>query len=232
MTLGDWVNVVTVCYNAENSIERTINSVHSQTYSNINYILVDGASSDKTMEVVEKCRHRIDSVISEVDRGIYDAMNKGLNISKPGWVVFMNAGDEFSDPDVISEVIEHLERLPDVSLVYGDKLVNGEVVQAWPLNYLKKGIIMACHQSMFFKVCDLRYDTSMKIYSDYDFVCQYLSKNHTRPSYFPRVMSNYEGGGVSSFITFQKRLDKYRAVFRHFGCIGLIRAFAYKISEV
>ena len=117
------ISIITVCYNAEKEIERTIRSVLSQTYQDLEYIVVDGASKDKTVEVaqkvVEEYPHRDVTIISEPDKGIYDAMNKGIKAAKGEWVNMMNAGDFFVDKDVLLKVFE--KPLPEnIAFVYSD----------------------------------------------------------------------------------------------------------------
>ena len=98
------ISIVTVCYNAVAVIEKTIQSVLSQTYRNIEYIVIDGASTDGTIDVLKKYQTKISCFISEPDEGIYDAMNKGLKIATGEWICFMNAGDFFYDTEVLNSM--------------------------------------------------------------------------------------------------------------------------------
>ena len=91
------LTIITIVYNNVRDVERTINSVLNQTYQNIEYIIIDGQSTDGTLAVIEKYRSKISKIISERDKGIYDAMNKGLAMATGDYVLFMNSGDELYD---------------------------------------------------------------------------------------------------------------------------------------
>lgn len=108
-----------MCYNAVAGIERTILSVVNQTYKNIEYIVIDGGSTDGTLEIIEKYRDRIDYFVSEPDNGIYDAMNKGIKVATGEWINFMNAGDEFVSLSTIGELINEI---CDAKIIYGNIL--------------------------------------------------------------------------------------------------------------
>ena len=114
------ISVITVCYNAEKEIEKTIKSVLKQTYMDYEYIFIDGKSKDNTLEVInryipefEKKGIRI-KLVSEEDQGIYDAMNKGVKHASGEWINFMNAGDCFHDEYVLEKIAEHLSEEDDV----------------------------------------------------------------------------------------------------------------------
>ena len=98
------ISVITVCYNSENTIEQTIQSVISQKYSEIEYIIVDGGSSDNTLSIIEKYKSKIDFLISEKDNGIYDAINKGINYSSGEIVGFLHADDIFKNSNVLNNI--------------------------------------------------------------------------------------------------------------------------------
>lgn len=225
------ITVVTVVYNDAANLENTIKSVVFQDYGNVEYIIIDGGSTDGTLDILKKYEHAIDYWVSEPDDGIYDAMNKGIDLATGQWINFMNSGDEFAYLDVISGIDFSL--FSEVSLIYGDKIQNGSIVRALPLTNIKLGIIHACHQSMFFRINiepyrSLRYNCSYPIYADYDFVAKYYNKSLDF-KYVDRPIAVFKGGGVSSFITRQKRKDKLLAVIENFGYPPLFKIVLNKI---
>ena len=100
------ISVVTVSYNAVDTIERTILSVLNQTYSDIEYIIIDGGSTDGTVDLIKKYADKITYWVSEPDQGIYDAMNKGIDVATGEWINFMNSGDSFYRQDVLSSLFD------------------------------------------------------------------------------------------------------------------------------
>ena len=101
------ISIITVVFNGEKYLEETIQSVINQTYSNVEYIIIDGGSSDGTLDIIKKYEERIDYWVSEKDRGIYDAMNKGIDVASGKWLNFMNGGDEFYDNKVIENIFKN-----------------------------------------------------------------------------------------------------------------------------
>lgn len=101
------ISIITVSYNSQNVIEKTILSVLGQTYKNIEYIIIDGGSTDKTTHIINKYINKIDYFISEPDKGIYDAMNKGIQVATGEWINFMNTGDCFSSNTVLDEIFKN-----------------------------------------------------------------------------------------------------------------------------
>lgn len=114
------ISIVTVCYNSAETIEDTIQSVLAQHYPAIEYIVVDGASKDNTLDIVSKYSDRISTVISEPDKGIYDAMNKGIALATGDYVGILNSDDVFADADVIVRLVEHLRQHPMLDASYAD----------------------------------------------------------------------------------------------------------------
>lgn len=114
------ISVVTVTFNAVDVIEKTLLSVLGQRYENLEYLIIDGASSDGTMAVVDRYRDRIDYISSEPDRGLYDAMNKGAAAATGDYVIMMNADDVFADDRVVADVAAFLGEHPDCDVVFGD----------------------------------------------------------------------------------------------------------------
>ena len=148
------ISIITVVYNDIDSIEKTISSVLSQTYTNIEYIVIDGNSTDGTVEIINKYDNQISYWISEDDKGIYDAMNKGILNVNGEWINFMNSGDFFYDNDVISKIFTEEKDYENVSIIYGDhqirRLEHSEIFKALPLHLFWKCMPFS-HQSMFIK---------------------------------------------------------------------------------
>ena len=170
------VTIVTIVYNSCDSIEKTIQSVLSQDYSNIEYIVIDGGSTDGTKKIIERYSNRISKYVSEKDNGIFDAMNKGLLLAEGEYINFMNAGDYFVHSEVISLLCTKLNKGYD--LIYGDtiKIINtGEkYCKASPF-WVKKGIqVMGiCHQSIFVRVNlakSIMFDTNLNYSADYKMI--------------------------------------------------------------
>lgn len=117
-------SIITISYNAESTIQRTIESVLNQTYPHIEYIIVDGASTDRTMDIVNRYAGEISKIISEKDNGIYDAMNKGLAMATGDYVWFMNSGDSIYAPDTVELMVNQLQNnttIPDI--IYGETAI-------------------------------------------------------------------------------------------------------------
>ena len=200
------VTVITAVRNNKEGIRKTLESIFSQTYSNLEVIVIDGASTDGTMEVVREYADKIDYAVSEPDKGVYDAMNKGIAASHGDFVNFMNSGDTFHAPDVIEAMrLEEIEN-PN-TLVYGDTSVTyfDGTYRERPAEFFKtrmkfKGVGI-CHQTMFFPGQELRqrrYDLSYRIVADYALVYD-LWQSGTLFLYRPLIVADYEwGSGISS----------------------------------
>lgn len=200
-------SVITVSYNDVKGIESTIHSVLGQTYSSLEYIIIDGASSDGTKETAEKYKHIFTDknircrIVSEPDKGIYDAMNKGAALSSGQWLVFLNAGDSFADSNVLLNVSKYAKDSVDVlygSTIYQYKNLIKQEKPA-PINCLTQGMIF-CHQSALISATamkELKYDTQYRTAADYDFFlrCYMGGKKFEE---IPVVISRFEIGGEST----------------------------------
>ena len=113
------ISIITVCYNCKNDIEKTILSVINQTYPNIEYIIIDGASTDGTLNIINKYKDKISIIVSEPDKGIYDAMNKGINLASGEWINFMNAGDVFCEAETVNKVFKNND-FTNIDIIYGN----------------------------------------------------------------------------------------------------------------
>ena len=210
------VTVVTAVLNDAGHIEQTILSVISQTDIEIEYIIVDGGSKDGTLELIGKYKDKISLLISESDRGVYDAMNKGIKYSTGDFVYFLNSGDVLLNPSILSKI-----KFEDVNvrntIIYGNVVVAYGNIEALekPRPFFNskmkfKGIGI-CHQSMFFPgelIRNEKYDLSHKIAADYDLVYR-LWRKGTEFLYRDITIAKYDWGkGISS--NPYKLLDVYR----------------------
>ena len=145
------ISIITVVYNDENRIRKTIESVINQTYNNIEYIIVDGNSTDNTINIINNYQNKTSLIISEADNGIYDAMNKGLRVSTGDRVLFLNAGDELFDKYIISSIITFLKGKEQYALVYGNVLLKGvnQILKSKPIKNINK-VMVTNHQACFF----------------------------------------------------------------------------------
>jgi glycosyltransferase involved in cell wall biosynthesis len=197
------VSVITVTYNAEKYLEQTIRSVIKQDYPNIEYIIIDGNSSDKTTDIIKDYEFYLSYWLSEPDVGIYDAMNKGIDVATGEWINFMNAGDSFTTIDAISYLINNLEE--DTDLITGDRYSVYEDSSKKILNKASgiKGIqqhgMPSGHQSMLIKsllMKEYKYSLNYKYASDHDLMLRFY-KNNKKFQLVNRPISNYLRGGIS-----------------------------------
>lgn len=190
------VTVVTVSYNAGEALEKTLRSVASQDYGNVEYIVVDGGSTDGTLEMIKKNEASITQWVSEKDGGIYDAMNKGVRMAHGDYCIFMNAGDTFVAPATVSKVVSAMEEGTDV--VYGDIVKNGEVKASLsPRNCHK---MYYCHQAAFTRTSCLRefpFDTSHRYSADFKQAKQMFLAGK-RFQHVPVLVANFDTHGVSN----------------------------------
>lgn len=218
------LTIATVCYNAAEELEKTIQNVAKQTYPNIEYIIIDGASKDNTLEIIKKYQDNISSYISEKDNGIYDAMNKAINLAKGNYILFMNAGDTFVSDTIIEEIFTELYQnfdsktdFPD--LIYGDyNVINqtfSETVKAEPLEKNWTGMKF-CHQSMLLKtkLAKKQLFSGKYITSDFEQVYELYQKGISF-YYFPKSIANFKTDGLSSKNKIKVRFESKEIVQKH-----------------
>lgn len=217
------ITIITVCFNAEKTIERTIKSVLSQNYVDIEYIIKDGKSKDNTLKIAKKYKNRISKIISSKDKGLYDAMNIGVKKAKGDIIYFLNADDVLVDKHIIREVAEEFEKDENLDLVYGDvdfyyKKENKTVriERKASLNELKNGN-MPPHQGSFVKkefLVKYPFDLKYKSSADFDFFCNLLKEN-IKIKKIDKVIAKMLVGGVSSgSISYKETSEVIR---KHFG---------------
>ncbi|MGG2084588.1 glycosyltransferase [Lysinibacillus pakistanensis] len=202
------ISIITACYNAEKTIEQTIQSVINQSYNNIEYIIVDGASTDGTMDIVRKYEKQIDIIISEPDKGIYDAFNKGAKNATGEYVQYLNADDYLMSSDVLDEVSSFLYKNRNAVLVYGGILIENEDTgykllrnKKFTFKDIQEGRMIP-HPATFLRRDILLemglFDTQYCIASDYDLICKVYMKYNDSILYYPKLIATFRTGGMSS----------------------------------
>lgn len=193
------ITVITVVYNAAEDLEKTILSVVDQDYNNIEYVVIDGFSTDSTLDIIKKYSDSIDNYISERDSGIYDAMNKGINLSTGEYLIFMNAGDVFYDNHVVSSVAISIS---EMAIYYGKAMFVSRSNQwiykrkATRLSLTRKNI---CHQTAFYPrqlfVHNGAYDTNYSILADWAFNIK--AYNYIPFIYLDIIICKFDTNGLS-----------------------------------
>ncbi|PMG36170.1 glycosyl transferase [Vibrio breoganii] len=204
------VSVITATYNSSKTILDTLKSLNEQTYPDIEYIIIDGGSSDNTVSVIKEHCPQVASIVSEPDQGIYDALNKGINTATGDIVGFLHSDDLLAYPDAIKELVETLQR-EKTQAVYADleyvsKDDTEKVIRKWTSGAFEKQKLrngwMPPHPTFFMKR-DLytqygMFDLSLKIAADYDSLLRYLWTNNVTASYLPKVVTKMRVGGASN----------------------------------
>lgn len=194
------ISVITVVFNAEDLIEDTVKSILEQTYPNIEYIIIDGGSTDGTVRKVNRFRHKLKYFVSEADKGIYDAMNKGILAAKGDWIIFINAGDYFFSNDTVSQAVKKMDRSSDI--FFGGVEIDYAKFSRFefpgsPRN-LWRGMQFS-HQSVFVKLSYHQknlYNINNKITADLEFLYTAYS-NKIKFKKINLIISRVTIGGIS-----------------------------------
>jgi glycosyltransferase involved in cell wall biosynthesis len=220
------LSVITIVYNNARDIERTLLSVLNQTYDAIEYIVVDGASNDGTLEIIKRYENRIAKLISEKDKGIYDAMNKGLALATGDYVIFMNSGDEFYAHDTVAKVFA---TAPDADIYYGEtEMLNdereslGQRRHTAPAKFnwrsFKYGMSVS-HQAIYIKrALTEPYDPRYQLSADIDWIIR-AAKKAKKIVKVEGYVAKYLVGGMSKAKHKQSLLERFDIMKRHYGLI-------------
>jgi len=195
------ISIITVVFNAVNTIEQTINSVINQQYGNVEYIIIDAGSNDGTLDIIKKYEDKIDYWVSEPDYGLYHAMNKGIEKATGDIIGMINADDYYFE-NVFSDVAKAFEGKDlEKNIFFGDMEHDGVVVKGWRQNSVKIGAF-ATHPSMFCpkKVYDTigKYRLWYKILADYDFMYRAYHVYSIQPIYLAKKVAFFRVGGLAS----------------------------------
>jgi glycosyltransferase involved in cell wall biosynthesis len=199
------ITVITVIFNGEQFLEKTILSVIRQSYENVEYIIIDGGSTDNTLDIIRKYEHAIDYWVSKKDTGIYDAMNKGIDLATGSWINFMNGGDCFYTNSIVESIFndQNYQNYQNYQVVFGNQEV---CYPSGRKRHVKAGLVknlwkrsQFCHQAAF---VDTKYhkkhkfNLRTKIVADFEFF--YLAwKNQLKFKFVNKTICSFDAGGVS-----------------------------------
>lgn len=221
------ISIVTITFNAEQTIGPTLQSLREQSFLDFEHVVVDGASSDHTLDVVRAIGNNSVRILSEPDRGLYDAMNKGLRMAKGQYVLFLNSGDKFSSPDELQKYAEATG--DDVDIVYADTQIvdcQGNILGPRHLSVppiltaesFKRGMLI-CHQAfMVRRSLAPQFNLDYRFSADYDWCIRCIQK--TRPDRcvnLRRVSIDYLTAGLTDHNKIPSLLERYEIMRRHYG---------------
>jgi len=241
------LSLITTSYNSARTIADTLLSVNAQTYSQIEYLIVDGGSKDDTMEIVARDGLRVTSAVSEPDKGIYDAYNKGLSRATGEVIGFINSDDYYCAPDVIEDVMKAFGGDPELQavhadLVYVDPENTGKIERHWKsrpatVENLRRGFIPA-HPTLFLTRAAYdkigQYDTGYRLAADYDFMLRAFYVHRIKSLYLPHIWVRMRSGGATggTNASIIRQNDEIRASQRAHG-LNYPKAlfFAHKVVD-
>lgn len=227
------INIITVNWNNLKGLTLTLNSLKRQTFDKEKWrlIVVDGFSTDGSQELLISEKSHIDTLIIEKDKGVYDAMNKGIeNVNEGDYFLFLNSGDEFASDDVLKKLDSIIKNDNEkTNVFYGDKIDEaGKLKKPFHPKSMEYGIINACHQCILYrKTKGFKYDLKYRLFSDLDFTIKYY-KTGSKFKYIPIPIAIYEGGGLSSVHKWGTKIEIYQIVYRQFGFVKFFRFISVK----
>jgi glycosyltransferase involved in cell wall biosynthesis len=226
------VSIITVTWNSEETLEETILSVISQTYHDIEFIVVDGMSTDNTKAIIEKYRDHISVFISEKDKGIYDAINKGIELATGGIIAILHSDDMYFNEQVIGDVVATMTKTQTDAcygnLVYVDRRNTSKVLRFWHSGAYRKNLFlkgwMPPHPAFFIKKWCYdqygKYTLALKSSGDYELMLRMLHKHCVSVSYINKVLVKMRAGGTSN-VTLKNRIRGNREDYKAWEMNGL-----------
>ena len=232
------ISVITVCHNEEEKIKKTCESVKIQSAKIFEWIVIDGKSTDGTLNVLKKYKKNIKKFISEKDNGVYDAMNKGISLAKGKYVLFLNGGDFFLDKRVLKNAGDFIKKDNLSSDIYYGNVVyeNGEFVD-FSKAILNKSFFLnktISHQATFIKRQLFqkygKYNTKYRIVADFDFWVKTIIENKIKTKYLPLNVSVFDQSGISTNPNYIKRqISERNAVLKKY---GLANSFQISLQKI
>ena len=204
------ISIITATLNNRDTIEDCLNSIHSQSYKDIEHIVIDGSSTDGTLDLLGTYKESLSELVSEPDDGIYHALNKGLKLASGDIIGFLHADDMYADKEVLDDVMSNMER-HNVESCYGDLLYvskknTEKTIRYWKSGPYEKGMFqkgwMPPHPAFFVKksVYDQYgfFNTSFRIAADYEIMVRFLERNNISTCYIDKVLVKMRTGGTSN----------------------------------
>jgi len=212
------ISIVTVCLNEARTLRETCQSICQQTVQDFEWVVIDGGSTDGSLDILADYQKWMTVLVSEPDRGVYDAMNKGIERATGDYLVFLNAGDKFYS----ESVLERVSRTSSVDLIFGDlacQEADGNVTiksfpETLPPDFLRHNMLP--HQASFFRRGLFQeyggYDTSYRIAGDYELFCRLLRKGNISTARIPAILAIFSIGGISSDRAYRnlRKLENHR----------------------
>lgn len=221
------ISVITITYNSEKTVEDTIKSVVAQDFPNLEYLIIDGMSKDKTLQVVGKYNAYIDKVVSEKDKGLYDALNKGIKAATGEVIGMLHSDDIYANNQVISKVAQQFAIDPDLEAVYADLVFvdrndTGKVLRTWKAGEYKEDAFkkgwMPPHPTFFVKKSVYErfggFNLDLKLSADYELMLRFIHKEKIKVAYLPEIIVKMRMGGISNtsfFVKLKANLEDKKA---------------------
>jgi len=213
------ITIITVCYNAEKDIEESITSVINQTYDNYEYIIIDGGSNDRTIEMIKRYEDFITCWVSEKDEGIYDAMNKGIDRASGEWLYFLGSDDCLAGENVLSDIVNKLDS--SIALAFGDVCYDEGRCFRSRINWRILFTNTVHHQGAFynsFLFNTFRYNKQLKILGDYD-LNLYITNNNYNYIKINRTIAFCKDDGISRQVRWRGYQEEIKIRKKYYPCI-------------
>jgi len=238
------ISIITATYNAEATLERTLQSVAQQTYSDIEHLIIDGASTDRTLEIARQYPHAI--VFSEPDKGLYDAMNKGLQHATGDYLCFLNAGDKLHSKETLAHIVSSVPDSSPIGVIYGDThivdaqgnfLRNRRLTPPEHLTWqsFKEGMLV-CHQAFYInRQIALPYDMTYRFSADFDWCIRCMKEGEKRGMqnlYVHEPLADYLAEGMTTANHKASLKERFQIMAKHYGLLPTIGQHIWFIFRV
>lgn len=238
------ISIITVTYHAEATLERTLQSVAQQTYPDIEHLIIDGASTDRTLEIARQYPHAI--VFSEPDKGLYDAMNKGLQRATGDYLCFLNAGDKLHSKETLAHIAASVSDDSSIGVIYGDTHIvdaQGQFLRnrrLTPPEHLTwqsfKDGMLVCHQAFYInRQIALSYDTTYRFSADFDWCIRCMKEGEKRGMqnlYVHEPLADYLAEGMTTANHKASLKERFKIMAKHYGLLPTIGQHIWFIFRV